>query len=63
MRPWVRWRIERHMSWVVQFAMLLCIPVYLAAGCYTGCVELLKEWRQDWRLVQREARAAQEKKT
>ena len=50
------------MSWVVQFAMLLCIPVYLAAGCYTGCVELLKEWRQDWRRVQREARAAQEKK-
>lgn len=62
MRPWAKWCIERRMSWVVQFAMLLCIPVYLAVGCYTGCVELLKEWRQDWRRVQCEASAAQESK-
>ena len=62
MRPCAKWCIEHRMLWVVQFVMLLCIPVYLAVGCYTGCLELLKEWRQDWRQMQCEASEAQEKK-
>lgn len=63
MRPWAKWCIEHRMSWAVSFAMLLCIPVYLAVGCYMGCSEILKEWSGDWKRVRRESRAAQEGKS
>jgi len=63
MRPWAKWCIEHRMSWAVSFAMLLCVPVYLVVGCYTGCAEIFNEWWRDWRRLQREARAAQEGKS